>query len=220
MLSIFATTKFHAQLQQIIEKEERLHELVDIQDILEKRPISSANTILIKNGAIAFPIDWFNVLPPYLLPETVDLNESNLLAIVFSKLNNYEKAYAYLQTTNPSLFVELDFINRMQQGISIDPNELTTHYSPFEEYRLMHNQAILRYYGATPDNFDLDKTLYFFKEAIKSAPNEEYAAFTARQLALLHIDLQQAKKATDQNGKIRTSTYSMSSMVTTINGTL
>jgi len=195
MLSIFATTKFHPQLDQIIQKEDRLSELVDIYDMLEKRPSPSANTILIKNEEIAFPIDWHNVQPPFLLPETVELNEANLLAIVFSKLNNYEKAYAYLQTTNPSLFVELDFINRLQQGISIDPRELTTHYSPFEEYRLMHNQAILRYYGATPDNFDLDKTLYFFKEAIKSAPNEEYAAYTARQFALLQIDLQQPKKA-------------------------
>ncbi len=195
MLSIFATTKFHAQLDEIINKEDRLHELVDIHDILEKRPNPSANTILIKNGAIAFPVDWHNVQPPFLLPETIELTEANLLAVVFSKLNNYEKAYAYLQFTNPSLFVELDFINRMQQGISIDPRELTTHYSPFEEYRLMHNQSVLRYYGATPENFDLDKTNYFFNEAIKTAPNEEYAAFTARQFALLNIDLQQPKKA-------------------------
>ncbi|MEM6321941.1 MAG: hypothetical protein AAF960_30055, partial [Bacteroidota bacterium] len=195
--SIFATTKFHTQLDQIIQQEDRLSELVDIYDILSKRPTPSANTILIKNGAIAFPIDWYNVQPPFLLPETVELTEANLLAVIFSKLNNYEKAYAYLQTANPSLFVELDFINRLQQGISIDPRELTTHYSPFEEYRLMHNQAILRYYGATPDNFDLEKTIYFFQEAIKTAPNEEYAAYSARQFALLQIDLQKPTQAVD-----------------------
>ena len=61
MLSIFATTDFHSQLNEIINKEDRLNELVDIYDSLEKRPTPSANTILIKNGAIAFPVDWYNV---------------------------------------------------------------------------------------------------------------------------------------------------------------
>ena len=195
MLSIFATTEYHERLQQIIAKEHRLDELVDIVDLLENRPIPSANVILIKNGAIAFPIDWFNTQPPFLLPETIELSEQHLLGIIFSKLNNLEKTQEYLQKNHPSFLNELSFIDRLKQNILIDPNELSSHYSPFEEYRLMHNQAIVRYYAATPENFDLEKTIYFFEEAIKSAPNEEYAAYTARQFSLLFIDLQQARKA-------------------------
>ena len=195
MLSIFATTEYHKQLKQIIGKEDRLDELVNIIDILEKRPVPSANSILIKKGEIAFPIDWYNMQPPFILPEEIELNEANLLGIVFSKLNNFEKAYFYLKKQNPSLFKELDFINRLQQGIPIGTDELASHYSPFEEYRLMHNQAILRHYTATPENFDADKTVYFYEEAVKCAPNEEYRAYTSRQLALLFIDLQQAQKA-------------------------
>ncbi|HFC00735.1 MAG TPA: hypothetical protein ENJ53_08015, partial [Phaeodactylibacter sp.] len=149
------------------------------------------------NGEIAFPVDWYNVQPPFILPERVDLTEENLLGIIFSKLNNFEKVDTYLKSSNPSFLTELDFINRLQQGIPIDPRELSSHYSPFEEYRLMHNQAILRYYAATPDNFDLEKTIYFFEEALQCAPSEEYAAFTAKQLALMIIDIQQSQKAVE-----------------------
>jgi len=198
MLSIFATTEYHNQLHEILAKEDRLNELVEIFDFLEKRPTPSANAILIKNGEIAFPIDWFNVQPPFLLPEKIDFKEEHLLAVIFSKLNNFEKTYAYLKESNPSFLNELDFINRLQQGIPIDPNELSSHYTPFEEYRLMHNQAILRYYAATSENFDLEKTIYFFEEALKSAPTEEHAAFTARQLGLMIIDLKQPAKAIER----------------------
>ncbi|MBX2877251.1 MAG: hypothetical protein KTR30_34340 [Saprospiraceae bacterium] len=197
MLSIFATTEYHSQIQEIIQQEDRLHELVSTADLLERQPIPSANSILIKKGEIAFPLDWLNVHPPFLLPEEIELNAANLLGIVFAKLNNYEKAYAYLQEAHPSLFKELDFINRLQQGIAISPTELISQYSPYEEYRLMHNQAILRHYAATPDNFDLEKTIYFYEEALKSAPSVEHHAFTARQLALLLVDLQQGTKGVE-----------------------
>ena len=95
------------------------------------------------------------------------------------------------------MFTELDFINRLQQGIPVNPEELISNYSPFEEYRLMHNQAILRHYASAQDHFDAEKTAYFYEEAIKAAPNAEYAAFTARQYALLCIDYHQAQAAAD-----------------------
>ena len=195
MLSIFATTEYHAQLKQIIKKEDRLEELVSVFDLLENRPVPSANSILIKRGEIAFPIDWYNVQPPFLLPEEIELNEANLLGIIFSKLNNFEKTYDYLQKKNLSLFKELDFINRLQQGIPIDTAELASQYSPFEEYRLMHNQAIVRHYTATPEKIDADKTIYFYEEAINCAPHEEYRAFTTRQFSLLFIDLGKTQEA-------------------------
>ncbi|MEO1516934.1 MAG: hypothetical protein AAFV95_18065 [Bacteroidota bacterium] len=195
MLSIFATTEHHAQLLEMIQQEDRLEELVSIIDILEKRPVPDAHSILIKKGEVGFTLDWCNSQPPFLLPEEIELNEANLLGIVFAKLNNYEKAYEYLQGNNPSLFKELDFINRLQQGLQIPPEELISQYTPFEEYRLMHNQAILRHYACVPADFDFEKTAYFYEEAIKSAPSEEHAAFSARQYALLCIDLEQSTQA-------------------------
>lgn len=195
MLSIYATTEYHAPLKAFISKEDRLDELIKIVDLLEERPASSATSLLIKSGEIGFALDWQNTQPPFLLPDEIELNEANLLGIVFAKLNNYEKAYEYLQQNNPSLFKELDFVNRLQQGIPINPNELTAHYTPFEEYRLMHNNAVLRHYASTPGSFDPNQTAYFYEEAMKSAPTDEHRAFTARQYALLCIDLEHANAA-------------------------
>jgi len=202
MLSIFATTEHHDILHKIIQQEDRLDELVTIVDALKQSPISSAHSILIKKGEIAFPLDWANIQPPFLLPEEIEVNEANVLGIIFAKLNNYEKAYEYLYQANPSLFKELDFINRLQQGIPVNPTELISQYTPFEEYRLMHNNAILRHYASQPDQFDLEKTIYFYEEAIKTAPTEEHQAFTLRQLALLLIDLQHPVQATEQLDRV------------------
>ena len=195
MLLIYAPIKYHEQLKEFIAKENRLDELIEVVDYLENRPISSANNLLVKKEEIWPLIDWHNLQPPYLLPESLPLNAANFLGIIFSKLQNYEKAHFYLSKNNPTLFLELDFINRLQQGHAIDPKELVSHYSPFEEYRLMHNQAILRHYASMPNSFDLDQTVYFYGEALQSAPNEEYKAFTLRHLALLLMDVGKTEKA-------------------------
>ncbi|MEZ4931337.1 MAG: hypothetical protein R2788_04295 [Saprospiraceae bacterium] len=195
MLLIYAPIKHHEQINEFIAKEDRLDELVKVIDYLEKRPIPSANNLLVKKEEIWPLIDWYNLQPPFLLPENIPFNEANFLGIIFSKLQNYEKAHFYLSKNNPTLFLELDFINRLQQGLTINPDELVSQYSPFEEYRLMHNQAILRHYASTSANFDLDKTIYFYGEALQSAPNEEYRAFTLRHLALLLMDIGKTEKA-------------------------
>ena len=191
MISIYATIDYHDRLREIIGKEDRLDELVNVVDVLEKRPLPSADVLLIKNGEIGFPVDWYNLQPPFLLPESIELSESNLLGLIFALLDNFEKAHEYLYKLNPSLFLELDFINRLRQGIPISPDELVSQYSPFEEYRLMHNQGVVCYYGATSENFDPDKTAYFFSEALHCAPTDEHRAFTARQFALFLTDIQQ-----------------------------
>ena len=59
----------------------------------------------------------------------------------------------------------------------------------------MHNNAIVRHYASEPGHFDIEKTAYFYEEALKSAPTEEHRAFTARQYALLLIDLQHTTPA-------------------------
>ena len=195
MVSIFATTEFHDQIQAIIQQEDRLEELVSIIDILEQRPTPNAHSIILKNGELGFTLDWQNQQPPFLLPEEIILNAPNLLGIVFAKLGNYEKAHEYLQKTNAGLFSELDFINRLQHGIPLKPEELISNYAPYEDYRLMHNNAIVRHYASEPGHFDIEKTAYFYEEALKSAPTEEHRAFTARQYALLLIDLQHTTPA-------------------------
>lgn len=195
MLSVFATTEKHADIRAIIQQEDRLEELVTIFDLLAHPPSANGHTIIIRNDTIVFPIDWHNTLPPFLLPESIDLTANNLLGVLFAKLNNYEKAHVYLRSENPALLTELDFINRLQQGIPTSPDTLISHYSPFEEYRLMHNNAILQHYASVAEQFDAERVAYFYEEAMKSSPSDEHRAFTARHYALLCIDLQQPQTA-------------------------
>lgn len=197
MLSIYATTENHPRIREIIQMEDRLEELIDIFDSLEHKPGNGAMNLLIKKGNIAFPIDWQNQLPPYLFPEEIPLSPENLLGIVFSRLNNMEKAHSWLYKYNPGLYKELDILSRMQEGLPVNGSELAVHYSPFEDYRLMHNQAVLGHYNATDQSFDPEKILYFYEEAMKEAPHEEYRAFTTRHCALLLIDLGMAEQAQD-----------------------
>jgi tetratricopeptide (TPR) repeat protein len=195
MVSIYAPVDFHQRLNDIIQQEERLIELVRLVDYLEERPVQSADNLLVKKDEIWPLIDWYNILPPFLLPESIPLNASNLLGLVYAKLHNYEKAYALLRDNNPSLLKEIDFINRLQQGLSVLPGELGSLYTPFEEYRLMHNQAIVIHYAVEEKDFDLNKAKYFYLEALQAAPNDEYRAYTARQFAALLMDSHEVEDA-------------------------
>lgn len=198
MLSIFVTIEHLQEVDNIIAQEDRLHELVDVKDFLEHRPINSGFGLIIRRKHIAFPIDWYNTHPPYILPEEVPFTPDNLLGIIFAKLGNYSKAHAYLARQNPTLWLELDFVNRLQNGVPIDPDELISEYSEFEEYRLMHNQAIVRHYATPAINFNLEKSIYFYKEAIHCAPNDEYQAFTAKQYAALLTDAGKLEQAENE----------------------
>jgi tetratricopeptide (TPR) repeat protein len=159
-----------------------------VVDFLEQKPEASAYNLMVrKKNGITSLVDWFNVLPPYLLPEEIEFSAEHLLGLVFFKLGNYEKAYAYLGG-NQVLLNDIDIINCLQNGIPVDPARLTSDFSPFEEYRFCHNSAILHHYAATETGFDADKTRYFYREAMNSAPNGEHYAFTARQYAIFLTD--------------------------------
>ncbi len=189
MITIFTQAELLPELQQIIHSEDRLHELVSVVDFLEQKPGSSAYHMMVrKKNGITQLVDWDNVLPPYLLPEEIELSAESLLGLVFSKLGNYEKAYAYLRD-NQVLLNDIDIINCLQNGIPVDPQRLTSDFNPFEEYRFCHNSAILHHYAATESSFDVDKTRYFYREALNSATNGEHYAFTARQYAIFLTDL-------------------------------
>ncbi len=194
MLSIFATTDVFDKVKSIIAQEDKLDELVAIKDFLKENPEPSAYNLIVKKEDIKLPIDWFNVLPPYILPEAIPLSSVTLLGLIFFKLGNTEKAYDYL-SNNRALLTEIDVINCLQNGIPINPEVLATEYSEFDEYRLMHNNAILRHYAADENGFDVDKIRYFYREAMNVAPNDEYKAFTAKQLGMFLTDLNDLEHA-------------------------
>lgn len=196
MIVVFAKTEDIARVEELIAQVDRLNEWVEVKDMFETRPIPSGHALMVRDGDIQQPVDWYNLCPPYILPEKIALTEANLLALVFAKLGNYAQAYDYLRD-NALLYNEIDVVNRLQHGIPTDPSVLTSDYAAFEEYRFAHNQAILRHYAATAETFDYDKTRYFYNEAIQSAPNDEYRAYSARHYAILLLDSGAYKQTED-----------------------
>lgn len=187
MLTIYAATKYHEQLTAIIQSEDRLDELVHLVDYLEEKPVSSALNLIVKGDAIFPLLDWSDVMPPYLLTEKLDLQPEYLLALLYSRLNNYERVYHFLATTDPSLNHELDIYNRLQHGLTIDANDLPSSLEHFDEYRLMHNHAVIRHYGM--EKVDPEQTKYYYLQALETAPGGEHLAYTARQFGMLLMDL-------------------------------
>lgn len=193
MLTIYASETHHPWLRDIIAREERLDELIRIVDYLEERPVPSADSLVVRDDGIYPPADWYDVLPPYLLPEKLDRRPEYLLALLFHRLNNYERVFYYLADFDPSLNAELDIVNRLQHGLSIYPEDLVSHYSEFEEYRLMHNHAIVRHYGV--EEADTEQTMYYYLQAIESAPTGEWRAYSARHFGALLTDLNEPDDA-------------------------
>ncbi|MDX2071013.1 MAG: hypothetical protein SFV55_21465 [Haliscomenobacter sp.] len=194
MVSIYAATELLDAIKGIIATEDRLHELVEVKDFLQDRPELCGYNLIVRQEHIAQVIDWQNVLPPYLLPEAIAFSQNNLLALVYAKLGNYERAYQLL-SDNGLLRNEIDIVNRLQNGIPTPPEVLNSDLSPFEEYRFCHNAAILHHYAATEASFDPNKARYFYREALNSAPNGEFYAFTAKQYVAFLQDMEEPEVA-------------------------
>ncbi len=196
MLSIFATTEIQETIRQYIAEEDRLDELVTVHDLLAHKPgFSALHLIVRQRHGIAFPIDWQNALPPFLLPEEIPFERDTLLGIIFSRLGNDEKARNYLAARYPALLHELGVISRLRNGLAVSPSELHSDFRPFEEYRFYHNSAILYHYAANDSDFDPNKTRYFYEEAIQAAPNDEYGAYSAKNFAVFMTDFGELNEA-------------------------
>ena len=194
MLTIYTPTRYHEWLTDVIAREDRLDELIRIVDYLEERPVPTAHSLVIKKDAIYPLLDWHDLLPPYLLAESLDLTPEYLLAMLFARLNNYERVYYYLADTDPSLNQELDVINRLTHGLHVEPSDLISGGLGFyDEYRLMHNHAVVRHYGQ--QEADTDQTKYYYLQAIETAPTPEHRAYSARQFGMLLIDLGELEDA-------------------------
>ncbi len=193
MLSIFATTEYLSEINRLIATEHRLSELVKVFDLLETQPSQNGNSLVVDSRGISHPLDWHNDRPPYLLPEAFSFDGANFLGLVFDKLGNGEKAYAYF---NEKLMLrsELGLMNQLQFGYQItktqiedwekqvDPN------NNFEQYRLHHNKAVIGQYGFLEAPMSFEEVREHFLQAVKKAPHPEWAAFTIRQYATLLID--------------------------------
>jgi tetratricopeptide (TPR) repeat protein len=191
MILIYTANQANSQLvREIVASQPRLDELVSFKDALEERPLSTGAAIMINAQGICFPLDWHNFQPPYLLPEYTLFQDEILLAFIYFKLGNAEMAFSLLQP-HGAIRAELTFIHQLKNGMEADPATLTVEtYQDFDDYRLMHNHAVVRHYGSLPGAEVSEKIHYYYNAAMDAAPNDEYQAFSARHYVSFLIDQQ------------------------------
>lgn len=189
MITIFTTAQNIEQVRHIIQSQPRMEELVIVKDFMEERPINSGHVIIINANGISFPPDWYNVDPPYLLPEFIMADDDILLGMIYHKLGNYPVAKSLLSNQG-ALCSELEHIVSLKNNTEINPDRLTVEtYHDFDDYRLMHNHAIVRHYSMQWTEDVKDKIQYYYNAALDSAPNEEYLAFTAKHYVCFLMDI-------------------------------
>jgi len=179
-------------VQAAIEREFRLDELLRLVPDTGQAP--DADALLISNNAIDLLPDWSGLLPPVLLPRPLPVTPDALLAVVFSRLDNWEKAYEYARHDR-SLADALDLTNRLQLGVPV-PVPVRPHNGTgtFEAYQRWHNRAVALHYG-NPDGTGADELEQAYSAALKTAPDAEHHAFTAKHYATLLLDTGQLSEA-------------------------
>jgi hypothetical protein len=176
MIKIFCDKAFWEEIKNAVYFGFKIQEWVAFADIQEMKPSATSNHLIVDKGYISFPVDWQNSMPPYLLPEMILFKEQVLMALVMLRLGELEKSLELLALER-ELGSEIEVICKLMTGEPVDPNLLSVEtYKEFDDYRLMHNHAVVRQYGNCQH---VDKLEYFYREAVSSAPTEEYAAFTA-----------------------------------------
>jgi tetratricopeptide (TPR) repeat protein len=158
-------------------------------------------SFLIDERGIVLPPDWHNQSPPYLFANPLPFDAAHLLGLVFAKLGNLEKSYVYLQK-NTAFWQEIVLSDQLRQGYEINLYKADKIVSPenakplsadgqaasFDEYRSLHNRAVIRHYGVVSEEIRYAEIKEFYQNALSAAPNDEYRAFTAKHLATLLTD--------------------------------
>ncbi|MEM6802123.1 MAG: hypothetical protein AAF696_12010 [Bacteroidota bacterium] len=174
MLTIFAATDLRQQISEILEREDRLGELIQLQSQADPHSYH----LKIEKDNISLPLFWDNSLPPYLFPSHISFNPENLLALIFHFLENDQKAWEYAEKGDLALSIENQ--NRLKYGFPIE--KLPEQDSSYES---LHNLGVIYHY-TSPNPASIEK---YYSLAAKEAPNDEFAAFSLKELATYYLDI-------------------------------
>jgi len=180
MLTILTKTNALKFIRPAIASVERLDELVEIQT-KEKEVRVSDKILYVTEDIISSSLDWHDTEPPYIMPE-IPFSESNLLAMVFYKLGNHQKAFEYINEDD-ELHNHLLIATYLQFGYEINEKMFA-----FAQAYFKHNSCIIQQYGRLekPKDFNALKSLY--ADAIANASNDEFRLFTIKHFVNLLID--------------------------------
>lgn len=196
MITIYTLPQRIADIEALIRSQQnQMEELVVVKDLLEEKPTNSGYTIIVNSKGICFPIDWYNVQPPFLLPESLWYQDEVLLAVIYARLGNMPASYELL-ASHGALQAELHCIAMLREEQPLNPQLLAVEtYQEFDDYRLMHNHAIVRHYTGNYESGDDKQLHYYYNAALDAAPSPEYQAFTTKQYIVFLLDAEKLEQA-------------------------
>jgi len=178
MITIVTTTEDQYPIAQMIARVDRLHELVHLST---DGVIEMGNKVLqVSEGYITSPIDWFDTEPPYHYPET-PLTENNLLALVFDKLGNQQRAFQFLHEDD-LLYPHLLASANLRFGYEFTEDLIGAVPTDF------HNQAIINHYGLVEPKKSFKELRESYAKALEDASDLEAKCFTAKHYLNLLMD--------------------------------
>ena len=192
MITILTTTDIYQKVQMAIASVDRLDELVSITEHADT--IKDHKSLVIDSDEITIPLDWYDLEPPYVFPKT-SLSQENLLALVFYKLGNHQKAFEFISEENP-LYHHLLIATHLHFGYEISADMVD-----FCSNTSLHNTAILGYYGVVEKPRDFNELQNGFAKALSNAENDEIKVFTAKHYLNLLLDAGDLDKAKQFDNK-------------------
>ncbi|NDV43342.1 hypothetical protein [Flagellimonas sediminis] len=179
MLTILTTTSTGQQVEEAIASIDRLGELVTIVEGAEA--VEDLKSMVVETDTIKIPFDWYDVEPPYVFPE-LPFTRNNVLALVFYKIGNHQKAFEFVNEDGP-LYHHLLIATHMQFGYDISEDMLG-----FAHKHSLHNLAILHHYGVLRQKAAFLEIKARYTEALDRAENDEIKVFTAKHYLNLLLD--------------------------------
>ncbi len=179
MLTILTTIKQQQQVIESVNTIERLMELITITT--DKDSIGSANKSLIIDDSIYTTLDWNDTEPPYLFPK-FSYSQNNLLALLFYKLGNHQRAFDFLEKDS-ALFTHLLIATNLQFGYHITAEQIL-----FLENTSKHNLAIVYNLGELSSTISKQEIQGTYELAIKNEQEDSRILFTVKYYANFLMD--------------------------------
>lgn len=180
MLTILTKTNLRHTVETSINSIDRLDELVDI--VTDEGSLESTNKIVVVSEELMnAALDWNDTEPPYLFPE-IGFSQQNLLAMVFYKLGNHQRAFEFVSENSP-FYKHLLIATHLQFGYEINED-----MQAFAKATSQHNHCIVEHYGNLQSRLDTNALKAIYTKALADAPNDELRLFTIKHFVNLLLD--------------------------------
>ncbi len=199
MFLIFAQTEYVADVQRILGLDSTLANFVDVVNVEDVSSLSDG-ILLVDEQEIHIMLDWTNIRAPYLLKSPLPFEEEVLLDVLAIIMGRWER-FEDLSPDSHLLYRDIIALKSLETHEMISWDTLASIIEQkdeedlFNKYRFYHNRAILLNYALTNQDIDLEEISLAYREALYSAPNEEYSAFTVRHYAMFLAEMDDMAEA-------------------------